>query len=309
MLIKRLSGLVAGVFLAGIVCILASACAEQSSVKLLELNRQIVVLETGEEYELKVSILPTECADSAEWSSSDESVVTVESGLLRAAGEGDALITVTAGTKSASCSVTVVDDCVRVDSVESLRAAAEQLEEGDVILLEGGTYKLNRCLTLRDLSQVMFIGEEGVVIEKSDDVWSVSDGDCFSLLALIDCADVRLRNLTISGARSPEETEPAACGIRAVRSTFSLENVTASESEGAGIALVDSSGSLRGVETQDNAGGGVFLGGESGSVLTVQGCKFYEETPVFCFDTDVNSRVEGAGESSVQDGVRIWSFS
>ena len=168
MLIKRLSGLVAGVFLAGIVCILASACAEQSSVKLLELNRQIVVLETGEEYELKVSILPTECADSAEWSSSDESVVTVESGLLRAAGEGDALITVTAGTKSASCSVTVVDDCVRVDSVESLRAAAEQLEEGDVILLEGGTYKLNRCLTLRDLSQVMLIGEEGVVIEKSD---------------------------------------------------------------------------------------------------------------------------------------------
>lgn len=77
----------------------------------LRLNLEEVILDIEETVQLSVEILPTNATNkTVEWSSSDESVVTVsESGLVTAISAGNATITVRSkdGNSEAVCSITV----------------------------------------------------------------------------------------------------------------------------------------------------------------------------------------------------------
>ena len=60
---------------------------------------------------LQVFITPNNTpAEDVKWWSEDISVATVENGLVTAVGAGTAVITATAGDKSATCTVTVIED-------------------------------------------------------------------------------------------------------------------------------------------------------------------------------------------------------
>lgn len=56
---------------------------------------------------LTATVAPDGCTDAVVWESSDTNVVTVDSGVVTAVGNGDAVITVTCGSISAQCSVSV----------------------------------------------------------------------------------------------------------------------------------------------------------------------------------------------------------
>lgn len=60
-------------------------------------------------YQLKPTIQPNNCTDIVEWSTSPEGIVTANNGLVKAVRNGEAVVTATCGTKSATCNVAVTD--------------------------------------------------------------------------------------------------------------------------------------------------------------------------------------------------------
>lgn len=71
-------------------------------------------------YQLKPTIQPNNCTDIVEWSTSPEGIVTANNGLVKAVRNGEAVVTATCGTKSATCNVTVSDITEQPDVVYSL---------------------------------------------------------------------------------------------------------------------------------------------------------------------------------------------
>ncbi len=61
----------------------------------------------GEQSTLTATLTPADATDVVEWTTSEESVATVENGVVTAVGEGTATITAKVGTLTATCAVTV----------------------------------------------------------------------------------------------------------------------------------------------------------------------------------------------------------
>ncbi len=80
-------------------------------IESIELNAKRIALSVGTEFQLKASLSPENAENALNWTSSDSSVATVSSdGLVRAIGEGEALITAggkDGSDKKASCTVIV----------------------------------------------------------------------------------------------------------------------------------------------------------------------------------------------------------
>ncbi|MDE6690505.1 MAG: Ig-like domain-containing protein [Clostridia bacterium] len=113
-----------------------SAVVTVTSVSLNELSATLKV--GGEKLTLTATVKPAGAA-TVVWTSSDPSVAKVENGVVTALKAGTATITATAGTKSATCSVTVIATPSKpVEMTEEKWAAA--FEFGDTISIEQ-TYK------------------------------------------------------------------------------------------------------------------------------------------------------------------------
>lgn len=100
-------------------------------VESVTLNKTEITLEAGKTEQLTATVAPADADDpSVSWFSSDESVATVtSSGLVKAIAEGTAVITARAGSKSATCTVTVPHVYVPVESV-SLNKTQTTIEVG-----------------------------------------------------------------------------------------------------------------------------------------------------------------------------------
>lgn len=86
----------------------------------ITLNKSTLIIHTiNDEESLVATVLPANSTDMVEWTSSDTSVATVdETGTVKAIGYGSATVTATAGTRSATCSVTVIQlSLVSIDAV------------------------------------------------------------------------------------------------------------------------------------------------------------------------------------------------
>ena len=73
----------------------------------VSLDQPELTLAPGEIATLKATVLPDDSTDEVEWSSSDETVASVQDGVVSAVAEGSATITAKAGEKTATCSVKV----------------------------------------------------------------------------------------------------------------------------------------------------------------------------------------------------------
>lgn len=81
----------------------------------VELSWEVYRLPVGDRRPFTATVLPAEATDKAvTWESDDETVATVENGLVTALKEGDATITVTTrdGKKSDLCTVTVIEAAI-----------------------------------------------------------------------------------------------------------------------------------------------------------------------------------------------------
>ncbi|MBU5231285.1 Ig-like domain-containing protein, partial [Intestinimonas butyriciproducens] len=99
----------------------------------IELNKTALTLEVGKNETLTATVKPDNAEDkTVTWTSSDETVATVENGKVTAVKAGTATITAKAGEQSASCAVTVNEATptpVPVASIE-LNKTALTLEVG-----------------------------------------------------------------------------------------------------------------------------------------------------------------------------------
>ena len=88
------------------------------AIQSIVLNNTSIALAVGESGTLTASVNPSNATNATlSWSSSNPSVATVSGGKVTAVKAGTATITATAGSKTASCTVTVTDKNVAVQSV------------------------------------------------------------------------------------------------------------------------------------------------------------------------------------------------
>ena len=80
-------------------------------VSSITLNQTELTLKKGDSETLVVTVSPDDATDKTiTWTSNNNDVVTVESGVIKGVGIGTAVVTATAGTVSATCNVTVLSD-------------------------------------------------------------------------------------------------------------------------------------------------------------------------------------------------------
>ena len=89
-------------------CAAFSACEPEVPVTGISLDKTELTLLAGDEAQLTAIVAPADTTDKhVTWESSDEAVVTVEDGKLKAVGSGNAVITAAAGDCFAECKITV----------------------------------------------------------------------------------------------------------------------------------------------------------------------------------------------------------
>lgn len=97
-----------------------SACNDKkpSTVEITDilLNKYDLSLEQGEVETLVITILPDNATDkTVNWTSSDETVATVDNGKITAIAAGTAMVTAKAGDKTAICSVNVTEPVISME--------------------------------------------------------------------------------------------------------------------------------------------------------------------------------------------------
>ena len=106
--------------------------AREIEIVSVSLDHSELTMKAGHEAELIATINPSDTTMSKElrWESSNAAVATVADGMVRAIGEGDAVISVTTvNGKRAECAVHVFE--VSLDALNDTIARAEQLDEED----------------------------------------------------------------------------------------------------------------------------------------------------------------------------------
>lgn len=84
----------------------------------ISLDKEELEIVNGSSYQLTATLTPANAdIQTIEWSSSDEAVISVTDGLVEALSEGEATVTATAGSFSATCKVTVLHLVIEVESV------------------------------------------------------------------------------------------------------------------------------------------------------------------------------------------------
>ena len=116
-----------------------TACAEKEKevdVQSIAISQPSAEMEIGETLSLKATVSPSNASyDGLTWTSTNPKVASVsESGLVSAISEGNTTITVMAGGKTASCSVSVASRFVAVSSI-SLSKTSMELVKGESVTL------------------------------------------------------------------------------------------------------------------------------------------------------------------------------
>ncbi len=112
------------------------SCGEETiPVSAVELNKTSLVMMVGDETTLTATVKPADATEkTVSWRSTDETIVSVNNGRLKALKPGNATITAIAGGKAESCMVKVEQRTVAVSSVE-LDQKTLEMTEGDEVTL------------------------------------------------------------------------------------------------------------------------------------------------------------------------------
>ena len=90
-------------------CVLAVACAtpKQPTGGAISISLHVTQLNLNEDDETALIVTTENFSGTVVWKSSNEKVVTVKDGLIKAEGEGVAIVTAKAGLKEAICTISV----------------------------------------------------------------------------------------------------------------------------------------------------------------------------------------------------------
>lgn len=161
------------------------------------------------------------------WSTSNGAVASVSGGTVTAVGNGVAVITATAGNKSATCVVAVTDTVV--SDAAGLASAAAAAQNGAVIALSAGTYSGDVTFNAQNVSLVG-AGASSVTVHGS--VTFAGGGSCF-LSGMTVTAEGRESAVSVSGAGASLELRHASLG----GAVYGAKLALSSESGGDGNTL------------------------------------------------------------------------
>ena len=189
-----------------------------------------------------------------------DEATTVYTGTITAEGNGVAVITASAGNKSATCIVAVTDTVV--STAEELTAAASAATDGTVIALNAGTYAADVAVS-SDAQNVSLVGADGVTVNGS--VAFNGGGSSF------------LSGVTLTGTGSGTAVTVAGAG-----SSLTLRNVRVSAFEnGVSLALAANAETPTSLNVYDSSFSEVWCAVSADSLASFLRVSFSEVTYQF----------------------------
>ena len=208
-----------------------------------------------------------------------DEATTVYTGTITAEGNGVAVITASAGNKSATCIVAVTDTVV--STAEELTAAASAAKDGTVIALKAGTYAADVAVS-SDAQNVSLVGADGVTVNGS--VAFNGGGSCF------------LSGVTLTGTGSGTAVTVAGAGAG---SSLTLRNVRVSAFEnGVSLALAANAETPTSLNVYDSSFSEVWCAVSADSLASFLRVSFSEVTYQF---RDANGYYTTIGGTPVTD--------
>lgn len=206
-----------------------------------------------------------------------DEATTVYTGTITAEGNGVAVITASAGNKSATCIVAVTDTVV--STAEELTAAASAATDGMVIALNAGTYAADVAVS-SDAQNVSLVGADGVTVNGS--VTFNGGGSCF------------LSGVTLTGTGSGTAVTVAGAG-----SSLTLRNVRVSAFEnGVSLALAANAETPTSLNVYDSSFSEVWCAVSADSLASFLRVSFSKVTYQF---RDANGYYTTIGGTPVAD--------
>lgn len=206
-----------------------------------------------------------------------DEATTVYTGTITAEGNGVAVITASAGNKSATCIVAVTDTVV--STAEELTAAASAATDGTVIALNAGTYAADVAVS-SDAQNVSLVGADGVKVNGS--VAFNGGGSCF------------LSGVTLTGTGSGTAVTVAGAG-----SSLTLRNVHVSAFEnGVSLALAANAETPTSLNVYDSSFSEVWCAVSADSLASFLRVSFSKVTYQF---RDANGYYTTIGGTPVTD--------
>ena len=206
-----------------------------------------------------------------------DEATTVYTGTITAEGNGVAVITASAGNKSATCIVAVTDTVV--STAEELTAEASAATDGTVIALNAGTYAADVAVS-SDAQNVSLVGADGVTVNGS--VTFNGGGSCF------------LSGVTLTGTGSGTAVTVAGAG-----SSLTLRNVRVSAFEnGVSLALAANAETPTSLNVYDSSFSEVWCAVSADSLASFLRVSFSKVTYQF---RDANGYYTTIGGTPVAD--------
>ena len=146
-----------------------------TSAQSIFLSQSQVQLQVGEQIRLTAEVIPESAAATAVWVSQDESIATVDNGVITAVASGNTTVSLEVGSLKALCSVTVVsklrnasqDDMITVffsilgDSKHGNNGETHTLVDGNLtVWLEQSAYTVSAQATVKDVFLAAVKGKE-----------------------------------------------------------------------------------------------------------------------------------------------------
>lgn len=206
-----------------------------------------------------------------------DEATTVYTGTITAEGNGVAVITASAGNKSATCIVAVTDTVV--STAEELTTAASSATDGTVIALNAGTYAADVAVS-SDAQNVSLVGADGVTVNGS--VAFNGGGSSF------------LSGVTLTGTGSGTAVTVAGAG-----SSLTLRNVRVSAFEnGVSLALAANAETPTSLNVYDSSFSEVWCAVSADSLASFLRVSFSKVTYQF---RDANGYYTTIGGTPVAD--------
>ena len=223
----------------------------------ITLNKTSLSLQTGQSETLTASILPTNATNqTVTWSSSKESVVTVDSGKVTAKAKGNATITCTANDGSgvtATCAVTVTDPIIKVTSITLNKTSLTlEVEKSETLTAtvkpDNATDKTVTWSS--DKKSVAIVDSNGKVTAKAKGnatiTCTANDGSGVTATCAVTVTDpiIKVTSITLNKTSITLEVEKSVTLTATVKPDNATNKTVTWSSEEESVATVDNNGKV-----------------------------------------------------------------
>ncbi len=203
------------------------------------LDKEEATVEAGKEVTLTATVTPADTTDTIIWTSSDESIATVENGVVIALKSGTVIITATSGNASATCEITVVaghipeeddNDCTTAVhcticgevTTEAKAAHTPETDDGDCttdikcsvcgkVTTKGNEAHTGGTATCKEKAECSVCGKEyGKLAAHKPEA---DDGDCTTDIKCSVCSEVTTKGNATHTGGTATCTEKAKCEV------------------------------------------------------------------------------------------------